>query len=60
MTVKEPKQVSTMNDCVSDIYMIRRKIQKELPDEWERMLALSKLDEAAFWIKSIPVDMDSE
>ena len=42
---------------VGDIYQIRRALEKEAPSCRERSLAITKLDEATFWLKEIPIVM---
>lgn len=42
-------------EVVSNLYAIRRTIEKNSFDCREKSLALTKLDEACMWYKSIPV-----
>lgn len=51
------EQIEANSSIVTDIYLARRRIESEMPDCWEKTLALTKLDEATFWLKSIPVEM---
>mgnify|MGYP003320868234 CR=1 FL=1 len=42
---------------VGDIYAVRREVEKTYPPSRERSLALTKLDEAALWIKATPLEV---
>lgn len=43
------------SSITADIYMVRRNIEKSMPDCCERERAIMKLDEATFWLKEIPI-----
>lgn len=47
-----------ISKSVSDLYSIRRRLEKNSPDCRETDLAITKLDEAAMWIKQIPIPLD--
>lgn len=54
------KSDEPMTEIVGHIYWARRGIDKHLPSCREASLALTKLDEAVMWLKSIPVEIDAE
>lgn len=51
------EQIKADSSIVTDIYLARRRIVSEIPDCREKSLALTKLDEATFWLTSVPVEM---
>jgi hypothetical protein len=53
------KQERAVTSAVTDIWQVRRRLETDTPPSRERSLAMTKLDEAAFWIKSIPYEKES-
>lgn len=56
----EEKWDSALREIVTGLYQVRRLVEKEAPKCREASVTLTKIDEAAMWAKSIPLDMDSE
>ena len=55
---KVEEENALIRDCVTDIYAIRRKLERKFGQSHEKQTAIDKLDEATFWIKSIPIVME--
>lgn len=53
----EAKREDPTPKILGDIYMIRRRVEKSYSSGRERSLVLTKLDEAAMWLKTIPVEV---
>lgn len=51
------KQEEAVSAAVTDIWNVRRLLETKTRPCRERSLAMTKLDEAVFWIKSIPYDI---
>lgn len=54
----EGNQERVVREAVSKLYEIRRNLEKDIPNSRERSLSITKIDEAAMWIKQIPVKID--
>ena len=53
---KKPLTEGDISSIVGDLYMIRRKLEASSNCR-ETSLSITKIDEAAMWIKQIPVQM---
>ncbi len=51
------KQKKAVSSAVTDIWKVRRLLETDTIPSRERSLAMTKLDEATFWIKAIPYDI---
>lgn len=52
-------QEEAVHETVSDIWRIRRRLEKGFHRSRELSLTLTKLDEAAMWAKQIPIELDA-